>query len=70
MSKLYHVLNDYSLESLTSAEESDFPRVADSLRTHAGKIKGAPATCYRNSHGELVYVRVESWEDLNGYELG
>lgn len=69
MSKIYHVLNNYSLEGLTTREEAEFPHKADRLRTHQGSVKGSPATCYRNANGELIYIRVESWEDLNGYEL-
>ena len=69
MSKVYHVLNDYSLEELTTKEAEQFNDQAPGLREHPGKVKGAPATCYRNVHGELVYIRVESWEDLNGYKL-
>ena len=69
MSITYHVCNDYSLESMTTQETEDFPKVADHLRTHPGKINGCAATCYRNFHGELVYITVESWDNLDGYML-
>lgn len=69
MSKIYHVLNDYSLEELTTLELEKFELEQRGLRTHEGKIKGNEATCYRNFNRELVYVKVETWEDLNGYEL-
>lgn len=70
MSKVYNVLNDYSLEEPTTEEMDRFNRQQGHLREHPGKVKGHPATCYRNFYGELVYVRVESWDDLSGHELG
>jgi hypothetical protein len=69
MSKVYHVLNDYSLQELTSEELQQFERRQAGLGYHEGKVNGCLAICYRNYRGELVYVRVESWEDLNGYQL-
>ena len=69
MSKLYHVLNDYSLEQLTEKESALFSERAPRLAARTGKANGLPATFYRNFHGELVYLRVESDNNLDGYVL-
>ena len=67
--KAYHVLNDYSLEALTPEEAVGFDDYVGSLTAHAGVTKGRPATYYRDFHGELVYVRVDSQDDLTGHTL-
>ena len=69
MRKAYHVLNDYSLEELTAQEQERFTESASGLSARKGWVNGCRAVYYRNDHGELVYVDVESGKDLNGYEL-
>lgn len=69
MTITYNVLNDYSLETMTAAEFDQFEKEKPGLKRLPGQTKGKASVGYKNRHGELVYVEVESAEDLDGYEI-
>tara|TARA_R100000152_G_C6782307_1_gene219802 strand:+ start:34497 stop:34706 length:210 start_codon:yes stop_codon:yes gene_type:complete len=69
MKKVYHVLNDYSLEELNQEEYANWEKTKQGLKERIGKVNYGKAKMYRNRYNELVYVSPDHFEDLEGYQL-
>ena len=69
MKKVYHVLNDRTLEELTPEEYANWEKTQQGLKAREGKVNYGKATMYRNRYNELVYVSPDHFEDLEGYQL-